>query len=64
MKKSLVLFVFFVSLTMNAQTLKKFKLIDSATKEIIPFANILFSKTNFKGTSSDIDGVFLHSVSS
>ncbi|WP_299098681.1 DUF5686 family protein [uncultured Winogradskyella sp.] len=58
MKKLLILFVFFVSLAASAQTLKKFKLIDSATKEVIPFANILFSKTDFKGTSSDIDGVF------
>ncbi|NRD18971.1 carboxypeptidase-like regulatory domain-containing protein [Winogradskyella eckloniae] len=58
MQKLLILFVFFVSITTSAQTLKKFKLIDSVTQEVIPFANILFSKTDFKGTSSDIDGIF------
>lgn len=58
MKKLLVLFVYFFSLIMSAQTLKKFKLIDSTTQEVIPFANVLFSELENKGTSTDIDGVF------
>ena len=43
---------------MGAQSLKKFKLIDEDTGDVIPFANVLFNDTSNKGTATDIDGVF------
>ena len=40
------------------QTNIKFILIDDTTEQVIPFANVLFSELENKGTSTDIDGVF------
>ena len=58
MGKALVLLLFFFSFNMGAQSLKKFKLIDEDTGDVIPFANVLFNDTSNKGTATDIDGVF------
>lgn len=55
------LFIFFLLLfftNVNAQTYKKFILIDDTTEDVVPFANVIFNNMNYKGTSSDIDGVF------
>ncbi|WP_430467352.1 DUF5686 family protein [Winogradskyella ouciana] len=58
MKNLLLLtLLFFITKTL-AQSQKKLILINDTTEEVVPFANILFSKVDYKGTSSDIDGVF------
>ncbi len=59
MRKALVLLLIFVSFKTYAQASKKFKLIDEKTGKVIPFANVLFNDKNFKGTSTDIDGIFV-----
>lgn len=58
MKKTLLLLLIFSCLKISAQSIKKFILIDETTKQTIPFANVLFSKIDHKGTSTDIDGIF------
>ena len=58
MGKTLVLLLIFFSFNIGAQYLKKFKLIDEDTGNVIPFANVLFNDTSNKGTATDIDGVF------
>lgn len=58
MRKILLVILLFLSFKSVAQTLKKFKLIDATTQQVIPFANILFNNKNHKGTTTDIDGVF------
>ncbi len=58
MKNLLLLALIFFSIKSISQTSKKFILVDDSTEEVIPFANILFSKEDYKGTSTDIDGVF------
>ncbi len=50
--------LFTLCLHLNAQTTKKLTLVDETTKKAVPFANILFNETQYKGTTSDIDGVF------
>lgn len=52
----IVLFIFCIKI--NSQTSKKLTLIDEITEKAVPFANILFNETKYKGTTSDIDGVF------
>ncbi|MBC3846124.1 carboxypeptidase-like regulatory domain-containing protein [Winogradskyella echinorum] len=47
-----------LSLNIHGQSHKKFTLIDDTTENVIPFANVLFSEVDYKGTSTDIDGVF------
>ena len=58
MKKLFFLTFLLLCFKTIAQNSKKLILIDDTTEQVIPFANILFSKVDFKGTSSDIDGVF------
>ena len=58
MGKTLVLLLIFFSFNIGTQSLKKFKLIDEDTGNVIPFANVLFNDTSNKGTATDIDGVF------
>ena len=58
MGKTLVLLLIFFSFNIGTQSLKKFKLIDEDTGNVIPFANVLFNYTLNKGTATDIDGVF------
>ncbi|WP_296382966.1 DUF5686 family protein [Winogradskyella sp.] len=58
MKNFLLLIFLLLSFKTIAQTTKKFILIDEGTKKIIPFANIIFNGKDYKGTSTDIDGVF------
>ncbi|EPR72802.1 hypothetical protein ADIWIN_2125 [Winogradskyella psychrotolerans RS-3] len=58
MKKALALLFIFLSFSSYSQSLKKLKLIDEFSNEVIPFANILFNDTAYKGTTTDIDGVF------
>ena len=58
MGKTLVLLLIFFSFNIGTQSLKKFKLIDEDTGDVIPFANVLFNDTSNKGTATDIDGVF------
>ena len=58
MKKLTVLILLFISCKSIAQSSKKFILVDADTSKVIPFANILFNDEDYKGTSTDIDGVF------
>ena len=58
MRYFFLFFLFLLSSKIYSQTSKKFILIDDTTEQVIPFANILFSETDYKGTSTDIDGVF------
>lgn len=58
MKNLLLLILLLVSIKSIAQTTKKFILINENTSTVIPFANVLFNDKNYKGTSTDIDGVF------
>jgi len=58
MKKFLIIFFLSFGLAAYAQNSRTFILINADTEQVIPFANVLFSKTNYKGTSTDIDGVF------
>lgn len=56
-----IIIIFAIALISNlgfSQNNQKFILIDDDTESVIPFANILFSKLDYKGTSTDIDGVF------
>ncbi|SDG59519.1 DUF5686 family protein [Winogradskyella thalassocola] len=58
MKKALALLIVILTFNTYAQSLKKFKLIDEDSGIVIPFANIIFNDTSYKGTATDIDGVF------
>ncbi|MBU2927011.1 DUF5686 family protein [Winogradskyella psychrotolerans] len=60
MKKALLvsIAIVFFSVIGYSQSLKKFKLIDENSGTVIPFANIIFNDTAYKGTATDIDGVF------
>ncbi|WP_299115777.1 DUF5686 family protein [uncultured Winogradskyella sp.] len=58
MKKLFVLTLLILSFKTIAQNPEKFILIDDTNEQVVPFANILFNTTDYKGTSSDIDGVF------
>ncbi|MBC2843488.1 DUF5686 family protein [Winogradskyella flava] len=58
MKRIFFLGLLFICFTSMAQTSRKLIIIDDTTEQVVPFANILFSKTDYKGTSTDIDGVF------
>ncbi|BAO75129.1 DUF5686 family protein [Winogradskyella sp. PG-2] len=58
MKNLLLLAFVLFNLAANAQKSRKFKLVDEDNRKVIPFANILFNDKNYKGTSTDIDGVF------
>lgn len=63
MKRLLIIFFLSFGLVAQAQNSRKFILVDANTEQVIPFANVLFSKTDYKGTSTDIDGVFyVHST--
>ena len=58
MKKIILLVLLISSFKTIAQNTKKIILIDEDTKKVIPFANIVFNSKDYKGTSTDIDGVF------
>ena len=62
MKKALVFIFVFIGFSIYGQSLKKLKLIDEDNGKVIPFANILFNDTAYKGTTTDIDGVFFVNV--
>mgnify|MGYP001034948228 CR=1 FL=1 len=58
MKKFLLLTLLLLCFKTIAQNSRKLILIDDDTEQVVPFANVLFSQTDYKGTSTDIDGVF------
>lgn len=58
MKNILFVVLLFSIFKITAQTSKKLKLVDETTGKVIPFANIMFNNEDYKGTSTDIDGVF------
>ncbi|MFK7834247.1 MAG: DUF5686 family protein [Winogradskyella sp.] len=58
MRILLLVLLFFLNLKSFAQSTKKLTLVDATTQKVIPFANVVFNGKAYKGTSTDIDGVF------